>query len=162
MKRLFIIRHAKSDWGNLTLSDFERPLNHRGVKDTPTMAKRLLEKRVIPDLIISSTAKRARETATAFAQMLLFPVESILYRDEIYEAHYPTLYDVVKSIPEEAQTVLLFGHNPGLTYFTNDIARVRIDNIPTCGIAAVGIDLAWKDVQENSGHLLWFDYPKNL
>lgn len=158
---LYVIRHAKSSW-NGNEADFDRPLNERGEKDAPSMAARLKEKQVMPDIIISSTAKRAKKTALAFAKVLGYDEKNILWKDEIYESSVQTIFGIVRNIDTSYKHVLLFGHNPTFTYFVNELAAVRIDNIPTCGIAAIAIEGDWTDVNEDKGKLLWFDYPKNI
>jgi phosphohistidine phosphatase len=162
MKMLYVIRHAKSSWNELGARDFDRKLNERGRKDAPEMAERLKRKGVIPNLIISSTAERAKSTALIFAQVLGYDTDTILWKDTLYEADIDTIYDVVRKIGEPYDTVLMFGHNPTWTYFVNGLADVRIDNIPTCGIAEISVSGAWKDVKEGAAALVSFDFPKNL
>ena len=159
---LYVIRHAKSSWSELGARDFDRKLNERGQKDAPEMAERLKQQSMMPDLIVSSTAVRAKRTALIFAQVLGYHANSILWKDTLYEADIDTVYDVVRKIGESYNTVLMFGHNPTWTYFVNGLAEVRIDNIPTCGAAGISINGAWKDVKEGSGELVSFDFPKNL
>lgn len=161
MKMLYVIRHAKSSWSEPGLDDFDRPLNDRGRADAPEMARRMKEKGIHPDLIISSTALRARKTAHMFAETLGYPAEKIVLKPDLYETDIDTVFDVVRQIDPDASQVLLFGHNPTFTYFVNDLASARIDNIPTCGIAAIAVNGSWKEVKEQSGSLVWFDYPKN-
>ena len=161
MKMLYVIRHAKSSWAEPGLDDFERPLNDRGRSDAPEMARRMKAKGIKPDLIISSTAERAQTTARIFADELGYPSESILLKPDLYETDIDTVFDVVQQIDTHASHVLIFGHNPTFTYFVNDLASARIDNIPTCGIAAIALNGAWQDAGEDSGNLVWFDYPKN-
>ena len=161
MKMLYVIRHAKSSWSEPGLDDFERPLNERGQKDAPEMAQRLKKKGVKPDLIISSTALRAYRTAQIFAEALDYAYDRIALKPDLYETDIETVFEVVRGIDPQAETVLIFGHNPTLTYFVNDLAATRIDNIPTAGIAAVALDGCWSEAKENGGKLVWFDYPKN-
>jgi len=159
---LYVIRHAKSSWNEPGARDFDRELNERGRKDAPEMADRLKRKGVMPSLIVSSTALRAKRTALAFAQILGYDADGILWKDELYEADVHTIYDVVRKIGEPYETVLMFGHNPTWTYFVNGLAEVRIDNIPTCGVAGISLNGAWENVKEGSGELVLFDFPKNL
>jgi phosphohistidine phosphatase len=162
MKMLYVIRHAKSSWSEPGMRDFDRPLNDRGLRDAPAMAARLKEKGVRPDLIVSSPAKRAMTTAKIFAAALGYDENAIVYKDMIYEASTPTLLGIVKGIDSDANNVLIFGHNPTFTYFVNDLAAVRIDDIPTCGVAAIAIEGEWKEINDGAGNLVWFDYPKNV
>ena len=158
---LYVVRHAKSSWAEPWMADFDRPLNDRGEKDAPEMALRIQSKGIKPDLIISSPAKRAKTTALAFASQLGYAEKSILYKDNIYEADVETIFSIIRDIPSSYSHVFLFGHNPTFTYFVNELADVRIDNIPTCGVAAIVITGEWSEAGAESGSLVWFDYPKN-
>jgi phosphohistidine phosphatase len=161
MKMLYVIRHAKSSWSEPGLDDFDRPLNDRGQSDAPEMARRMKAKGIQPDLIITSTAERARKTAGIFADVLGYPSEAIVLKPDLYETDIDTVFDVVHQIDPQASHVFIFGHNPTFTYFVNDLASARIDNIPTCGIAAIALNGDWQEAEEDSGSLVWFDYPKN-
>lgn len=159
MKKLYIIRHAKSDWDNLSLSDFERPLNKRGEKDAPFMAKKLKERGVSADIIISSAALRAKTTAKIIAKELGLS-KKIVYDENIYEASANTLYEVIKNIDNKYNTVMLFGHNPGLNMFIDSLVNVY-DNIPTCGIVEIEFECKkWSEISTFNSKLISFDYPK--
>lgn len=165
MKTLYVIRHAKSSWEDLDVPDFERALNERGKRDAPRMGKRLKEKSLHPDLIISSPAKRAYSTAKRIAEVLQYPKARIKTDQHLYHADEDSLLETVQSINDNHSTVLIFGHNPGLTEFANSlaVAEVNIDNIPTCGVIAFKIPVAsWKDVTWKSANMLFFDYPKAI
>lgn len=159
MKKLYIIRHAKSSWKDLMLNDFERPLNKRGENDAPFMGKLLKEKDVFPDAILSSPALRAKTTAQKIAQEINFSKE-IIYDRKIYEASVQTLKSVVKSIDDKYSTVFLFGHNPGLKMLAKSIVGFE-GNIPTCGIVEVEFDCKkWSDISSKNAKMISFEYPK--
>ncbi len=163
MKTLYIIRHAKSSWADANQPDFERGLNERGKKDAPRMGKRLKEKNIHPDLMVCSSAKRAYSTAKKIAKTLNYPKEKIKEDRTLYHAGEDTILSVIQELKDKHQTVLLFGHNPGLTDFVNTLMNEEgnIDNIPTCGIVAFKLQVdSWKDVCWGSGKMLFFDYPK--
>lgn len=161
MKRLYIIRHAKSSWNDITLSDFDRPLNERGERDAPRMGKHLKEKRIAADLLLTSPAKRAFSTAEYFALILNYPTENIKTDRKLYHADADAILTTVKNINNKHDEVLLFGHNPGLTDFVNQLTDSSIDNVPTCGIAACIFDVdSWNSVGWRTGKLEFFDYPK--
>src|SRR5688500_8497552 len=165
MKTLYVIRHAKSSWDEPGQADFERGLNDRGKRDAPRMGKRLKEREIHPDLMISSPAKRAYSTAKRIAEVLKYPKENITTDKQIYHASEDGLLDAVQSINDDHDCVFLFGHNPGLTDFVNALADTDpyIDNVPTCGIVAFKLPVdSWKDVQWRSAKMLFFDYPKAL
>lgn len=161
MKTLFLIRHAKSDWGDNSLSDFERPLNDRGKSDAPKMAHRLLDKKIEIDVFISSPAKRARKTASVFAKELNVDMEDVIYRDELYGAAEDVYYDVIANTDDKYENIAIIAHNPGITDFANQLTDTRVDNIPTCGIFALTVDCKhWSAFRDAAKHFLFFDYPK--
>ena len=164
MKTLFVIRHAKSSWDASNVDDFERPLNERGKRDAPRMAKRLKEKEIHVDQMVSSPAKRAYSTAKKIAKVLNYPKDDIKTDRRLYHADEETILDVVREVKDSRKTVLLFGHNPGLTEFVNSLmdGQQDIDNIPTCGIVAFQFNTeTWADVNWGKGKMLFFDYPKS-
>jgi len=161
MKTLIIVRHAKSSWDNLDLKDDERPLNDRGEKDAPRMAKRLKEREITPDLLLSSPAVRAIETCRHFAKVLEYPFEKIKKDPRLYHADEDTLLQIVKELKDQDDCVMLFGHNPGLTLFINLLLNEDIDNLPTCGIVSALLKItSWSKVKYGSGQLDFYDYPK--
>lgn len=166
MKKLFIVRHAKSSWDDPDLDDFDRPLNKRGQKDAPRMARRLKEKRVVPDIMLSSPAARALATCQLMANVLAFEQSKITTNRKLYHAGEDEILDVIrhlKDFPRDSEEVLLlFGHNPGLTDFANALLNQTIDNIPTCGIVGAVLPVTcWKEVTFGCGKMLFFDFPKS-
>jgi phosphohistidine phosphatase len=115
MKTLLLIRHAKSSWDAPGLSDFDRPLNERGKKDAPEMAKRLKDKDIAIDLLVSSPARRARKTAKYFAEEFDVKKEDIKLVDDLYSATSLAFQKTVAELNDKADTVAIFSHNPGLT-----------------------------------------------
>jgi phosphohistidine phosphatase len=162
MKTLLLVRHAKSSWDQPGLSDFDRPLNERGKKDAPEMAKRVKEKGIELDHLISSTAKRARKTARYFAEEFGFKKEDVKLVEELYGATQSEFIQAVKGIDDKYETVALFSHNPGITDFASSLTNVRVDDMPTCAVFALQIETDnWKDFQNAEKNFLFFDYPKN-
>jgi phosphohistidine phosphatase len=163
MKTLYLVRHAKSSWKFAELSDFERPLNKRGKRDAPTMGLFLKDKNFHPDIILSSPAVRAAKTAKIIADILSYSRNKIQFDEEIYEADTKTLFKIASNTNDKFNSAMMFGHNPSMTYFASSLANIRIDNIPTCGIVCVELDISsWKEISEHSGILKFFEYPKNL
>lgn len=161
MKKLILVRHAKSSWKHPELSDFERPLNKRGKRDAPFMAKLLMDEDVHPDLIVTSPAVRALTTAKVIAEELDYPEENIVKNESIYEADTQELLQIINNFPEDKKTIMMLGHNPGFTLLSNYITDKRIDNIPTCGIVNIDLNVEkWKDVDFDNGKIISFDYPK--
>jgi phosphohistidine phosphatase len=162
MKMLYIIRHAKSSWDSPLLGDFDRPLNERGERDAPRMGKRLKEKNVVPDLMLSSPAKRALTTCENIADILGYPQDKIKANDDLYHAGEDTILKIIQSCNDKHDTILVFGHNPGLTDFANLLTDAAINNVPTCGIVACKFEIdSWKKVAAGTGEMMFFDFPKN-
>lgn len=163
-KQLLLVRHAKSSWDDLMQKDFERPLNDRGKKDAPAMAKRLRkEKEISIDAIVSSPAKRALATAIFFAEEFDIKKKRIIRESELYEASPDAFYKVVMKLDNDYETVALFSHNPGITAFANQLTDVHVDDMPTCAIFAIRIAIKeWKDFKEGEKQFWFFDYPKNI
>jgi len=162
MKQLLIIRHAKSSWDPGILKDFDRTLNQRGHQDAPAMAQRLLDKNISIDLFISSTAKRAFTTAAYFAKAYAKTENDIEKIDELYHAMPPVFYETIDQIEDTIDTVAIFSHNPGITEFVNQLTSTKIDDMPTCAIFAIKIDIkSWKNFAKSNKEFWFFDYPKN-
>ncbi len=126
------------------------------------MAERLRKKKARIDIFISSPARRAKKTCKIFAKEFGYDVDDILYRDNIYEGSAENYFKVLANLTDKAEQVAIFGHNPGITEFANQLCeQVRIDNIPTCGIFAVEINCdRWEDFKDAKKRFLFFDYPK--
>lgn len=163
MKVLTLVRHAKSSWKDRELADFDRPLNARGKSDAPLMGRRLAARGRRPDLVLSSPAKRAIATLKNIAREVGFSERDIVTDSRAYEADARELLFLVRGIDDVHHDVLLCGHNPGLTDFSNLITNRTIDNIPTCGVVSIRFPVdSWREVMPGSGELLYFDYPKRV
>ena len=160
MKELFLVRHAKSSWKDYSLADIERPLNKRGKRDAPFMGNKLNEKGAAPGLLLSSTAERAKITAQKIAGAINYPVNKIKYDKTIYEASMRDLLGLLHNFNNANHSVMLFGHNPGLTSLNNFLADKYIDNIPTCGAVKIQFDCDWDKIEGRSGKQIFFIYPK--
>ncbi len=162
MKNIILVRHAKSSWSNMALADHDRPLNERGKHNAPEMGKRLNKKRIQPDLLLSSTAKRARATAKKIAKEIDYPKEKIQTTKMLFHADGGNIIEVIKSLDDSLNTVMIFGHNPGFTTCSNALTGGAISNIPTCGVASIELHVqSWSETSPGLGMLLFFDYPKN-
>jgi phosphohistidine phosphatase len=161
MKKVLLVRHAKSSWDNTTVKDFDRPLNERGLHDAPAMAKRLLKSDIQIDAFISSTALRAITTCNFFAKAYGKEKDIITYRD-LYNAQPVIFAKVIKAAADKFNSIAIFAHNPGITEFANSLTATRVDDMPTCGIFAVQADIGhWKDFEKAEKQFWFFDYPKN-
>ena len=161
-KRITLLRHAKSSWNDASLADRDRPLNRRGNKSAPEMGKRLAKLGVRPSLLLTSPAKRARETARLIARELNYPLEFIQSESELYLATPETILQVVARQDNGFNDVMLFGHNPGITELANRLGDRNIDNVPTCGMVGIELDVKeWTGIVAADGKTVFFDYPKN-
>ena len=158
---LTLIRHAKSSWDDASVSDFDRPLNERGQRDAPEMARRLAERHEYPDHFLASSARRARETALVLAQGVGFPEADIHFERNLYLADTARLLSTIQRLPDRKREVWLVGHNPDLTDLANLLAGPHTDNLPTCAVFRMAFDIGtWREVVEGTGRLLVYDTPK--
>jgi phosphohistidine phosphatase len=164
MKTLILVRHAKTEQIHSQITDFERNLLNKGVKDAHFVSLKLLDKNIIPDLIISSPAKRALKTAEIFADNFDYPKKNIVVNDMIYN-HYTTseFVNLLSEVNDKFQTLMIFGHNPNfeiLAYrFTNEFNK----HLPTAGLIGIHFNVdSWKKVEAGEGKILYFFHPKNI
>ncbi len=163
MLQLFLVRHAKSDWMDFNTPDHDRPLNPRGLHTAPKMAKLMVEKGFLPQLIVSSTANRAISTARFFATAFNISESEILKKEEIYEATFHGLAKVVAGLPDEKKVIFIFGHNPTFTDFANHFSEKLIDNVPTCGIVRiVSTAEKWVDFSDKNSKVVEHFFPKEV
>jgi len=162
MKTIVLVRHAKSSWKNGSLDDFDRPLNKRGKMNAPFMGKKLQERRIMPDLILSSPAKRARKTAIAVAKAIGYPKKKIVFDEKIYHASAWYLFEMVRDLDDDYGTIMLFGHNPGFNDFADMLLKKNpVYNIVTSGAYCIKFNVDhWKNVREGQGESVFYDYPK--
>jgi phosphohistidine phosphatase len=162
MKRLTLMRHAKSSWENDSLDDFDRPLNARGLKAAPEMGRRLRALGDLPELILSSPAARAIETARRVAAEIGHPESRILEVPGLYHASPAKILEILQSLESAAHHVMVVGHNPGMTEFANSLGEIRIDNMPTAGMLCVDLPgEVWSEIDPDGAEAVYFDYPKN-
>ena len=163
MKILTIVRHAKSSWKDSSLSDRHRPLNRRGERDAPVMGRRIHEHGIRPSLIISSPAVRAWTTAKVVAAELNYPKEFLQREPALYLASLDQLLDVIVAQDNTFNSLMLFGHNPGLTDLVNFVQPGLTHNLPTAGVVSVGLHQDdWNLYEQPSTELLVHDWPKKL
>lgn len=161
MRSIYLVRHAKSSWDSHGLADRDRPLNGRGKNDALKMGRLLAERNEVPELIISSPAKRAFSTAKRIANELGYKVKHIEKNELLYMADTEEFFTVITETPKKVHKLMLFSHNYGITYFANYISGSNIENIPTCGIVRVDFEAeSWKDIANQKGKLIYFEYPK--
>ncbi len=164
MKTLFLVRHSKAVTRKANLPDFQRTLVKAGEKKSTRMAKKLKKEGVMPDLMISSTANRALETAHLFARNLAYPTHEIMVKDALYNEMSPeSLLYLVRQVDDRYQSIMLFGHNPAFPDFASHLVRGFDQDIPKTGIVSIQFQKnSWKDVSKGSGKLEFFEYPKRV
>lgn len=145
MKTVYFIRHAKSSWNYPELSDHDRPLNDRGHRDAPAMARYLRDSGHQIDLIVTSTAKRAYTTAKYFKDVFELGDDNFWKESELYHASPETLVGILRQVPDEFENVAVFAHNPGMTMLANNLSPENIDNVPTCGVTQSHCSANWND-----------------
>ena len=161
MRTLYLLRHAKSSWKDVTLPDFDRPLKDRGRKAAKRIGKYLTREKLSEPLVVCSPAVRTRETADLVLKNAHLRVE-VRFEERIYEASLRDLVEVVSEIPDDKQVAIMIGHNPGfeelLAYLTGEGRRM-----PTAALAKIKFDVeSWKDIKEDQGTLEWFITPREL
>ncbi|MBE0582235.1 MAG: histidine phosphatase family protein [Desulfofustis sp.] len=161
MKRLYLIRHAKSNWSDAMLSDFDRPLSGRGKRDAPMIGRRLAAAGFAPELFVASPAKRARKTAAAIGAELGYPKKDIVLIDELYTFELGGLLAVLQSVDDGVDSLALVGHNEAVSEAARWLTGEALASVPTCGVVAIACGVRrWSDLAEGCGRLEFFDYPK--
>ena len=167
-RELLILRHAKSDWGAGASSDFDRPLAKRGNKDAPRVGQWLYREGLVPDLVISSPAQRARQTAEKVCKTMDYKKKKIQWNDQVYAADVSDLLHLLKRCPPDARTLLLVGHNPGLEelvmYLVGDDLDTPLDGklLPTAALARLEIPGDWNALARGCAQLVAITRPRNL
>lgn len=163
VKTLTLIRHAKSSWDLPALDDRDRPLNPRGRRDAPEMARRLAERGFAPDRIVTSPALRALRTAEIFAAAIGYPVARLVLEPRLYDLEAGELLEVARSLEAGLNWVAWVGHNPALTDLAGRLAERSLPNVPTCGVVELGfVSADWGTVGSRRPDTFVFDFPKRL
>jgi len=167
-KELIIMRHAKSDWQHELLSDFDRPLNERGLRDAPRMARWMASEKIKPVLLICSPALRARQTAAEIIDQLQIREDSVVFDKRMYLANVETLITILREIDDNIQSVLLIGHNPGLENLAVNLCseELPLDSdgslMTTANIVQIQLNSAWKNTETGTNKFIRLMRPKLL
>ena len=160
MKNLILIRHAKSSWDSPS-TDKKRPLANRGVEDAHLVSSHIASFLPKKSIIWSSTAKRAKDTATIFLQNMTYPLESIIFKEELYTFDVSELTKIIKSCNNSYDCVIVFGHNEAITDFVNKFGDTFIDNVSTSGFVSIDFDTdSWENISK--GHTKKVVFPRDL
>lgn len=161
MKTLLLLRHAKSSWKDEALPDHDRPLNKRGKRDAPRMGRLIKEEGLVPDLILTSSAKRALSTVNLLVETSTFDGEIRVSRD-LYAAGPEAFFEALEALTDDYNTVLVVGHNPGMEELLEELTD-EAQSMPTAALAHVELDIdQWVDLEESSSRLVNLWLPRNL
>ncbi len=161
MKTLVIVRHAKSSWDNQGLSDHDRPLNRRGLRDAPVMGARLAEWGPPVDRVISSSAVRALTTAELITQEMGLPWDEIVIDEALYHASEEDMLEIIQEQEDYLDGLMMFGHNPGMTYLVNHLSDLDLENLPTCGVVTLQFNIEhWTEAGEELAVIAEINTPK--
>ena len=163
MKQLYLIRHAKASDDYTRILDFDRPLKSKGIIQAHQIANKLIGKGIKPDLIISSTAARALQTAYIFALKNNIHFNEIIHDSSIYESSVEKIIESIAKTSDDKNQLFVFGHNPSITNMANYLLDSYMMEIPVCGVVCINIDSdTWKDLNKNRHHLVFFDIPDKI
>lgn len=161
MKTLLLLRHAKSSWDDVSVADFDRTLNKRGKESAPKMGQYFKEQNLNADLVLCSPAKRTKQTADLFLENANIDCK-VHFDKRIYEADVAQLLDVLADVEEQHRTVLVIGHNPGMSDL-QEFLTGRWEDFPTACLAHVTLSAPiWKEIKPRSGKLDWIARPKEI
>ena len=161
MKTLLLLRHAKSDWDDASLRDFERPLAPRGKRDAPRIGKALRKRGPLPDLVISSPAARAKATIEAVMKAAHLDLK-VRFEESMYGASSAELMNLIRGLPDDSLCSLLVGHNPGFGDLLNRLTGSH-ERMPTAALGCIEFQIDhWADVEDGKGKLVWLLTPKQL
>jgi len=160
-RRLFIIRHGKSDWDHEGLDDIDRPLADRGTRNAGEMAQRLSHLGLIPEMVFSSPASRALNTALIMSRAWGLEPFTLQIHDSLYMAYMSEIAEVVAKAPAEVVNLAVFGHNPSFTGYANQFLDNPLDNLPTAGVVVVTLECdSWQNISRSYVKGTYVDYPK--
>jgi phosphohistidine phosphatase len=163
MKTLIILRHGKSSWDDHKLRDFDRPLKNKGRRRTQLIADYLNQHDLKPQLIVSSPALRAIDTARIAANGLGYELSEIVQNEALYFVTTEKYFEALYAAPDNINTLMIVGHNPMITDFCNSFIEHPVDNIPTSGMCVVSFDTEkWQDIHSAKPQLLHLVFPKKL
>ena len=163
MKKLYLVRHAKSSWEEPGESDMDRPLLEKGIKRTMKIIRFLKDRKVIIDLIISSPAERAFQTAVLVAKGIGYPEDKIQVERKIYDGYYDRILDLIYATSDTVNSLMIFGHNPTITHLANLFLHPGVDLLPTGGTICISFDTdKWENIPGTDPRKEFIIFPKML
>lgn len=163
MKRLYLVRHAKSSWAQTELPDVDRPLNERGYGDAHLVSKTLLHHMQAPDLLISSSAVRAMTTALIFARNFGYPAEKLQIESQLYETSVQDYLEVLSRVTDQIESVMVFAHNFTISELVPYFLGATFEEMSTCSVLGINLDIEhWQDIRNAKGNRALYLFPKML
>lgn len=163
MKKLYLIRHSKSSWDDISLDDFDRPLNSRGKKDRYTMAKFLKEHSIYPDIVLCSPSLRTKKSLKAYQEILDFDDSRVVFDKSLYESSKQELLNAIKNLDNRYNSMFLIAHNPSMNLLVDYLLNGFYENIPTSGIVAIEANITnWSMLNNTNCSMSFFTYPKKI
>ncbi len=160
-KTLILVRHATAEDQSFRVKDFDRDLNNKGLSEAASMGKWLAESKVSPDIFVSSPASRAYKTAEIIADELGFSKSSIISRANVYDGGPKAYLSAVTETPETFSRLILFGHNPDITYFAEYLSGANIGSMKKGSVVIIDFeDQKWEEISARTGNLIAYKTPK--
>ena len=161
MKTLYLVRHAKSDQGIEGIEDIDRPLNTRGYRDAQSMSIAMNKNKLLPDLIITSSAIRAFSTALIFCRNFNLNPDNIIIKTDLYNSSVKNYLQVITKADDRLASLMLFGHNPVISDLANRLTSAITENMPPCSIVAIKSKCKhWDNFDESESELMFYNFPK--
>lgn len=161
MKRLLLVRHAKSSKDDPEIKDVDRPLAERGMRDAPEMGRRIARRGPRPDHVITSPALRAVETAKLISRELDFPWKEIRTERRLYSEGAGAMKEVIRAFEPEVEVAMVVGHNPDISEVAHLLAPASNEELPTGAVLALEFAIdSWHSLRPGKGRVLWYDTPK--
>ena len=163
MKTIYLIRHAKSSWENHNLSDFERPLNKRGMNDTEKIGQKLNQLNFNPEKIIASTSARTTATIQLLCEHTNYNFKNVAFNSTLYHPSRENFMQILEDLPDELESVALVSHNYGISEFADYLTENFMEAMPTCAVVCIELEIdSWKEIVRGLGAKKWYIYPKML
>lgn len=163
MKTINLIRHAKSSWDNIELTDFERPLNKRGINDAKKIGIRLNQLGFNPDLILASSSIRTTETIQLLCEHIPYHFNKVVLTSTLYHPSKKNFIQLIEGLSDELKNVALVSHNYGISEFADYLTEEFQETMPTCAAISVELEIdSWKEIVRGLGVKKWYIYPKML
>jgi phosphohistidine phosphatase len=159
MKKVILMRHAKSSWDSFGLSDHERGLNERGETDAPVMGEQIKLHNILPQAVYSSNSERTTQTLNFVSTKL--PIKDVVFTRKLYLATEHEILQVINAADNKYDCILILAHNPGITDAFKLLANINIDNVPTAGVGCITFKVnSFAEIEPEMGSLDYFIYPK--